>query len=377
MTSIEIKKKFRTSMIIGLAVIFAGLSAVSGWLYQRPGQMTVQEPVSSWQQKANVNYNVYYRSNSLFPDEEIIGPGRAYLTALTDYVGTELHYQFTSDDEAQISGEYEVVADITGYMLVEKQGQNQQLMLEREKVLVWNKSYQLLEPTAFTGSGKEFEFNESIDVPAIDYMDFLVDVMDATRYSPELVEIKVRYHIKSEAVTSRGTITQELEPYLIIPAEGRAYRITGTMEDGKEDAFKEEHQVPVPGLRTKKNAAMAGAGILAIILLGTIFMTRVKEEDVFEEEVLKIFNNFGDRIVPASGSGLSGKDDSLLELKSFEDLIKIADEASQMILYEADGEYCYRFYLLADQIIYRYILAAEDLPDEKSLDNDSTEEAYL
>ncbi|KUG05374.1 hypothetical protein ASZ90_017206 [hydrocarbon metagenome] len=356
MAQLEIKSKVRKGIIIGLAVLFAAMSAVTGWFFQRPAETQTQVPVLSWQQTAAVDYKVKLDSSTLFPGQEDAGPGRAYLTALTDYVDTELHYQFKADDKAEISGEYEVVADLTGYMLVEKEGQKQSASLERERVLVWSKSYQLVEPTVFSGSGKDYELNLPVDIPIIDYMAFVSQVLDATRYSPEVVEVKVRYYIKSEAVTAQGTISQELEPILLLPAQGRAFRITGKLTDQKQDAFTEAQLLPVPGLKGKKTASVLGVLLTALLLGATWFLTRVKEENVFEEKVMKIFKDFGDRIILASGPGLTVKDEKILELQSFTDLIKVADEVGQMILYEADNDRCYRFYLLAESGVYRYVL---------------------
>jgi hypothetical protein len=58
------------------------------WSYTRPAETAVDYTAFPYSQESTLDYRVYLLPNELY-EETYLGPGRAYISALTDYISTE------------------------------------------------------------------------------------------------------------------------------------------------------------------------------------------------------------------------------------------------------------------------------------------------
>ena len=94
-------------LFITIIITLAGVY----WSYTRPAETAGDYTVFPYSQESRVDYQVYLLPNKLY-EETHLGPGRAYISGLTDYINTEFMFRFWAEKEADINGRYSVTANI-------------------------------------------------------------------------------------------------------------------------------------------------------------------------------------------------------------------------------------------------------------------------
>lgn len=334
--------------ILALLLLICTITAVTKFV--QPAQVSQEVPVYKYKHQANVDYQVFILSNPFF-DVESLAAGRGYLTPLTDHIGTLFNYQLTGQGPATINGDYQVNAVLTGYILKEGQSSTQ-----RVKVPVWDKTYSLVPQTEFSSSEGKITLEEEVQVNLREYADFAQRVQDEYKASTSLVELAVKYEISTSVETPDGKNIDSMSPTLVIPIEGNSYTVDGTLADQKEGSIVAEEMVPVPSLKETRIGLSLAVVLLALALLGAVKKTTVKSEDPLENELQRIIKKYGDRIVAGTGAVPDIDRKRLMVLAEFEDLLKISDELLQPILYESVHDGLHNFYVISNQLHYRYTL---------------------
>ena len=106
-----LRKKTRQGAVAVLFIIIIITLAGVYWSYTRPAETAVGYTAFPYSQESKVDYQVYLLPNELY-EETYLGPGRAYISRLTDYINTEFMFRFWAEDEADINGRYSVIAKI-------------------------------------------------------------------------------------------------------------------------------------------------------------------------------------------------------------------------------------------------------------------------
>jgi hypothetical protein len=334
--------------ILALLLLICIIMAVSK--YVQPAQVSQEIPVYKYKHQANVDYRVFILSNPFF-DVESLEAGQGYITPLTDYISTLLTYQLTGQGPAKINGHYQVNAVLTGYIL--KQGQSS---TQRVKVPVWDKTFSLVPKTDFSSSEGKITLEEEVKVNLREYADFGQRVQDEYKSSTNLVELAVKYEINTSVETPDGKSTDSISPTLAIPIEGNSYTVDGTLADQKEGSVVAKEMVPVPSLKEARIGLSLAVVLLTLALLGVVKKTALKREDPLENELKRIIKKYGDRIVTGTGAVPDIDRKRMMMLSEFEDLLKISDELVQPILYESIQDGLHNFYVISDQLHYRYTL---------------------
>ncbi len=314
--------------------------------YLQPTQEKKEVPVYSFESTAGIDYQVFFTPNNYFPQQSA-GPGQAYITPLTDYIEAHFNYLMTSEKPANIQGQYSSTAWLTGYV-EKKQGE------ERIKVKAWEINNSVVPATPFSVQQDRLELSTAAPINIRHYTDFVEAVAKEVRFSADIVELKVTYDITGTVKTEQGETPLQAAPYMIIPIKGNSFMVEGTLEDKKEGSITEMQTVPIPGVEQARLTWLIISCVLLILLAGTLVVTRGITVDPLTRELAGIFKKHGDRIVHVAEGLPRISKDLLLKVDSFENLVAVADEICQPILYEMVAEGIYNFYVIGEPLLYTY-----------------------
>jgi hypothetical protein len=272
---------------------------------------------------------------------------------LTQYVETTFKYSFSGDNPADISGQYEIDAKLTGYILVEDKQSSETV---KRRVKAWEKIYPLIPATPFSRHDQKFGIKQVIPVDLRSYAAFADQVAKELKFSADIIELSITYHVLGSASTSQGKISEPVETILSIPVEGNSFIVNGKLADEKENSITIPGTESVPGVKTARTGWVVTTALLAILLLLIIFNTKAKAESPSERELRMIIKKHGDRIVAGVFSFTSVHDKNTTVLNSFYDLVKVADEVAQPILYENASDNLHSFYVINEPMIFSYSL---------------------
>lgn len=349
---IRLKKNTRRGLIFALALLVLVSAGLSAWWFKQPTEKARKVPVYTCRQQVQIGYQVFISPNNFFP-QPVIGPGQAYITPLTQYIETTLYYNFSTETPVEISGQYQVDAALTGYILKEKEGSGE---MEREKVKVWEKPWVLLPPTPFAARNNILEIKQVIPVDIKTFSDFAEQVAQELKFAADVVELTVNYNILGGALTPQGEIREPINAVMVIPIDGSSYMVGGRLADKKEKSIATTQMETVSGVKTARIGYTIAAGIFALLLLLAIFKTAVLSENPEEKNLRRIIKKYGDRIVTGFNWVPAISEQNIIFLDSFDDLVKVSDELGQPVLYKNDHENIHSFYVVNEPLIYSYSL---------------------
>lgn len=352
-------QKVRRGMIIFIALLTVIAGGMAVWKMKQPAEINKDIPAYKYSQNAQVDYRVFFLPNDNFPDKSA-GPGRGYLTPITDYIDTKFSYNIRGDGASNINGQYKVDAVVIGYILKESEGATAGTP-QREKVKVWEKTTPILASTSFSSTSGKVEIKKEIPIYLKTYVDFAAKVLEEYKNAVDLVEVTVNYNVAVNIAAADGKNTDKLNPVLVIPIKGNSYTINGTLTDKKDGAVNAKQTVAVPGVKTARMAFSIAVGVLALILLFVIFGTRPRDEDMNERTVRLLMKKYGDRVVIGQDVLAAVDTLNIMVLDSFDDLVKVADEAGRAIIYEKNREGIYSFFVISDTLVYSYKLEKPSL----------------
>ncbi len=340
----SIPSQSRRLLIIALTVILAGSLLGTFWNFYGTDGEEVEETVYYCIQEALIDYSVYTLPNDLFTNRRL-GPGRAYIAGLTDYIALDFEYRFFGEREAEISGEYDATATLAAYTA-------------QEEHLVWEKAYQVLPRQYFSLTGSDLTITERIIVPFSDYLAFTEYVKEETGYNPSELKLTVNCNVSMIAETEEGAISETLVPEMIIPLKGNTFTVEGSLAEEIEGGITQTHIVTGTGV-------IGIAQLLPlIVLLSILALTYVQfatvpaldEQKKEVPDVNGLLKKHGDRII-TTANGVSSIPEGAVVVVSFEELLKLADEIDKPILYPrpAEGsEGDHYFLIFTPEKVYAY-----------------------
>lgn len=335
-------RQYLTGVLIFLIVFsLTGLC----WSFTRPSVKEEEYQAFSYSQEANIDYRVNLLPNELF-DEPALGPGRAYISSLTDTIDTNFTYQFSSQQEAEIKGEYSVVASL-------------EAVTGPENHAVWEKNFILHPPESFYINGKEAVLQKNILLPFSQYYAYAEEIIEKTGFSPEILNLNVSCNVTLTANTPDGALEEAASPQMIIPLKGKVFTVGGNLQDIKDGEITAVRQLAVPYFEEAKIGFGLFAILLVLFLLITMQMTVAREEKnkAVRQKLSRILKKYQDRVVKCSEEIPILNQHNVLMVSSFEDMVKAADELERPILYfQTKEESEHSFFVISEQYVYRYNL---------------------
>lgn len=339
----KVKIDKKTRIIVGV-IIFGILFASSFFLYReyRLPQYTDQEAsLYTCNNKTAIDYRVFLRPNLLYR-ENSLGEGETYITEFVDYIQANFSYSFDADQESKITGSYEIIGEIEGYM-----GQD-----ETYKTL-WKKQNILLPKKELEGLGKSLSIEKTYSLNIHEFNEFARSVIEASKITSS-IKLTVFINVDMEAATDQGLVADKISSTMVVPLNTSYFEIGGDLINEKVNGIHETLQIQVP-MDKKKIILSGGIGILCLCgLLYLYFFTEgLGPRSPLERKLKRIFKNYGNRLV-ALNNGLVTYDNNCSEVKSIEDLVRISDEICKPIMYRYNDDFTRisKFYLVDGEKIF-------------------------
>ena len=364
---VSLNGKLRSGIILFLLLILAACVAGLVWNnFVRPAEVTEKVKVYSYQQAANIDYQVNLLPNNFFA-ETALGPGQAYITSLADTVQTQMQYNLVGEKPADITGTYQIDGSLVDYSEIGKDTEME----------VWRRDFSFLGPQTFAANDNKIHIQEATSIPVNTYAFFANAVQEATKFSPSRLELRIDYLVKVQGKTDVGDFTDELNPTLIIPLQGKVFSVQGELSPEKEGAIEAEATRLVEGIQITNIWLGIALLLAALLCIGFLMLTRTTDKHLSTEEkqLAQILRRHGERVVTLAGSSPTAKSNQILLVHDFEDLVKAADEIEQPILHEVNEiQGKHNFYVVSRPYIYSYSLLYTPA-DQRHLDEAGTDSA--
>jgi hypothetical protein len=346
----------RKTVIVLLTVFLA--ASVYYWYIVEYRQKYVSNmiPVYSYSCKADIKYEVFNIPNEIIA-EKSFGEGRPYLSKFVDYINTAFSYEFTGDKTAELNGTYSA----TGYLQLYVGG------LDNDKIL-WSREYELVPETKFSEQNDALSFRYEIPIEYIEIKEYSNEVKTILNISSNM-RFTVQYKVSIVAETDKGTIAEELAPAIIIPLSGEYFEIMKITAEEKRGTIDEETKTISPLYKQKRALSWLLIAVLILALLFVLIFTRSLVLSPRQIETDKIFKRHGSRIVLINVD-IENNMREIIEISTFEGLVKIADDLGKPILYinKSSDEENREFHVIEGSTDYVFNLESE----LKNADNKSS-----
>ncbi|MDA3733150.1 DUF5305 family protein [Niameybacter massiliensis] len=346
---IKLDTKIKTGIIAGLIILIGILGL--GYIQELKKENTVEEEKKLYEYTYNtdVKYAVNLIENELY-EENKLGEDQIYLSEFIKSINNHFTVSFTGSEESEISGQYKIEAQVAGYTT--KKQEDKEIKQD-----IWSKSFELVPVQNFKGKGTSYEIQKTAEVNYKSYNEFAKSIIEATKVNAP-AELRIKVIGQMDIQTSYELIERPIEISTIMPLDGAYFTITVQGEETVEDSIKENVTVTLPPDQKTRVLYLVGIGItvlVAVLILG--FTTAPTAEDKRIKEIKQLLTHYGSRMVGVKTIEDEGYD-KYYEVKSLEDLVKIADELEQPLLYENNRDMLsiQKFYVIDRGSVYSYQL---------------------
>lgn len=343
---LKIKKHWRQKIVILITVLLIACAVGLLWSYAVPSEENIDYEDYQYLQKAELDYAVHLVANEVFP-EEVLYPGRVYVTALTDYITVNFTYRFSGDQKAEINGNYIVTAELAALMAQ-----------DREDQLLWEKKNDLISRQSFTASDREIFLQETFIVPFSEYQELIGQIQNEINVSPAVINLIVKCSVNLTAEVESGLISENLEPTMVIPMRGATFYIEGNLVEETEGNLIKTFVEPVVLVQIARTVLpfMVVAALIFLILFLLLTASTGKKINTQEREISIIMKKNQDQIIKIAGN-IPLVEGNKVALGSIEDLLRLSDEVAKPVLYTEtlddikDGPY---FIIYTPELVYYY-----------------------
>lgn len=308
-----------------------------------------KETSVNYQKNNNIDYKVYLKENEYYEDE-YLDKDMQYIANLIDYIEVNFKSVFSLDELSDIQYKYSIDA----YVTVTDPTND-------EKTL-YNKTFNLVDSKTKTENAvRNIAINEIVKVNYQEYNDIVKAFKTSYGLSANstlLLELKV--DVNCTPCTFEKSFTDTYTSKLTAPLSLQTVSISLDKDNTNKDITKTEY---TPSEYSKYFYCLAVVpAIFALILLrGLIkYVRRLNEnKKPYAEYVNKILREY-DRAIIQIKEGYVFEGSTIIEVKTFEELLNIHDSTNQPIacvedFTEPNNEKTI-FFIKNNEDIYRYIV---------------------
>lgn len=339
---IKLAKNLRAALLVVSGLLFAASLYGIYFMYHKPVLIEKSVPVYSYEQKGNLTYNVQLKPNDIYGTA--VGPGQTYFTKLVNSIDTNCSYRFTADKNAFMKVAYSIIATV-------------------DAPKMWKKDFILVPETVLNAQGKTISFNRDFQVDLAYFNAYLKAINEQLGSSAREPKLVIRADISLEAVTEEGTVREALIPTMIVPLSSGDFKIGGELSPLENGSFTKTRQIADPTIQRKRMISIITASVLGLLFMFFSFLTRSKQkEDNQQQKIDWIWRMYGDHMVKVQEDVLMFDDFLVIPLGSPEELVKVADELSKPVIYQApdDPERLPALFVIDGLTAYKYSISYND-----------------
>lgn len=279
----------------------------------------------SYNEKSNVDYNVYLKPNNYFV-EEYLPKDKQYISSVIDYIDIFYNYNFSSSKKIDADYEYKVVATLEAKYKIDSSNSKQ----------IWSNDYVLVENKLSSVKDEgNISINENVKVNYEDFNkiinSFKKDYMLSVNSD---LTVKLFIKVNGKYVPADKVFNLNNELSVVIPMSQQTIDIKTNYEEIKNDQI-----VTIEKIDKIKNyyfliLGISMAFIFVIILILQISKVIIddKKQSLYIKELKKILHDYGDIIVEVKKAPKISKEKSS-EVKSFNELVNAQIELRTPIIF--------------------------------------------
>lgn len=351
---IDIKKVIISCfLVIALVFQFAFLSYLFKALTPEDEKKD-ENVIMSYTSNGNFDYKVFLKPND-FINEEYLGPDEAYILDLIDHIKINSLYSFSSTEKTNVTGTNKIVAKLVVYYRESNDKSGNPEILKKENVL---------EEKIVNFNDKSYSTVGTYDLYLTDYLKTLKEFQSQVKISVDGY-LEISSETRFNGVVGGATYNDNYINTLKIPLSSSVIRIDSSKSNEKTNKVYE-------GDLVKTNKTVMSYIIIAnivvfmiiCVLLKRLFMFTNKTE--YDRALEKILKSYDDVIVNTSTILDVGKY-KLIAIDEFKEILNLSRELLLPIMnYEVEKGKETWFYVVKDDILYRYVMSEDRLKKVKN-----------
>lgn len=304
-----------------------------------------KKEIYSYTNAFDYDYKINLIDNK-YIDEDSLQMGEIYVTDLIDYINLNLNYQYTASKDSNIEYQYEIIGKLQA--VYTKDGIEQK---------IWDKEETLLEKQTKKTNSNKINIKESLKLDLEKQNQLVKDFEQEMNMSLDAT-YTILLKIKTNTEISEKTVENQYASAITIDLAKKTTQIKG--DNHKEDA--EYITKEIQEEKTNNTFMISVDVILFVISLfmyryifkKTVTMNTVRNE--YRRELNRILRLCQDKIVQVKDR-IDMKQDNVIDVKDFGEIIKVSEELFKPILYweSKETEEAW-FSVVSNQVTYRYIL---------------------
>lgn len=329
--------------IIGilLVIILLSIFNVTAY-YQKPTTTEKSTSTNIYSQYGSFNYLVFLENNTVY-EKNFLRPNEGIIfEQIVDHINASFTYNFQSENNSQISGNYYILAQI----------QND----------YWEKTFTIVEKSYFNYSGINFVFSKEFPIDYRLYNEIVKDINEEIGVSVAEPILKIITYVELNGKTGNKFIYDSFSQFFTIGLNKKIIEISENLNLDKTEYDTEIQVLYDNEVLEQRNVWLSTTIIfLIVIFLFSIFTkNKIVIVDKVEKQLKLINKKYGEWVVETSKNNPS-LEKTIIQLNSMDDLQKVSEELGKpMVHYNSDIKKQHEYYILDNDIAYQYILKQEE-----------------
>ena len=338
--------------LIGHALMFIALFVLTVIFLQGAFGVAASKTIQ-YNETSNLDYRVYLKENNFY-DTDYLGKNKVYIANLIDNIEINFRYNYNIVEPANVDFNYNVVAKLT---IADGSGKNN--YYEKEYVLLSNK-------TASIKNGTFYNLNEKVKID-YSYYNSLANSFKQQYGVDTSSNLTVYLKVNKKTDIENATNAYENSTmYVKIPLSEKAINIELNYQDINNSNYI------IQGVDSKTDniifgvlsvISIIGSLVFAIQIIRLLTLLRGKKS-IYDKYVEKILNEY-DRLIVENGTGPDTKNNKVIKISRFEELLDVRDNLKLPIMYYVITKHtkcC--FYIKHNDDLYLMTIKAVDLEHE-------------
>lgn len=303
-----------------------------------------KDEIYNYTNKYSYNYNVNLVPNK-YIESETLPMDETYITDLINNVNFCFNYSYIADKKTSIEYSYKIIGRLQA--VYTKDGVEQK---------VWDKEEVLKESSLFKTTTDKIEFQEPIEFDLQEKNKLVTDFEQEMNMTLDTTYTLI-FEVEAKTEIDGQTVDNKYSSSVLMDLGEKTTEING--ENNKEETSyltKDKEEIQEVNLY-ELGISVVLIGLLLSILYyihkNTVIINKIKND--YRGELNKMLRLCQDKIVKISDK-VDIKQDTVVDVKDFVEIIKVSDELFKPILYwvSKDKDEAW-FSVISGDITYRYV----------------------